>query len=173
MAKKIVEPKEPSLFTVDEYKAGFKLNKNVKEAKIQISFCEYVKKAYPDVVFNCDIASGMNLGKHIGGMNARLRSSRAHPDFHAFHPKKTKELGHIYHGFLLELKRSKDEVYKKDGTLKRAIKTNKKTGEKYDHIKEQADLLERLRGIGYFADFGLGLDDCISKFDSYMKCNIY
>lgn len=152
-----------SLFTVDEYKKNFKKNTKVKEDKVQMAFCKHVKKTFPDVIFNCDLASGMNLGKHIGGMNSQMRSSRAHCDFHASEPRGD------FKGFYLELKRDRDEVYRKDGGLKSAIKTNKKTGEKYDHIKEQWEMIQNLRSKGYYADFGLGLDDCIDKMKEYMS----
>lgn len=159
---------QQNIFSPEEFKQNFVKNKKAKkEAKIQLEFCDYVKNNFPDVIFNCDLASGMNLGKHIGGMNSRMRSSRSQPDFFAAHPI----FNHC--GFYLELKKDRDEVYKKDGGFKKHLKKIKNSKgvviEEYDHIQEQLKMLERLRSKGYYADFGLGLKDCISKFRAYME----
>ncbi len=142
-------------------KKGSVLKKKQKEENIQLAFCKHVKKEYPSVIFTCDFASGMKLPIFIAGKHKLMRSSRAMPDFSADEPNS------LYHGFRLELKI--DSVYTKKGELKKQLKTIKKTGEKYDHLKEQWEMILKLRERGYYADFGQGLEDCKKKFDDYMK----
>lgn len=141
-------------------------NKHIED-NIQIAFCEFVKLQYKDVIFQCDLSSGMKLPIHTAARNKKMRSSRALPDFLMLEPRGW------FKGFALELKKDSSEVYKKDGSLvKKIVKVKNKRGvviEEYDHVKEQADMLEKLRGKGYYADFGMGLDDCIQKITNYMS----
>lgn len=153
-----------SLFTIEEAKKHFKKNtKGKKEARIQVEVCEYIKKNYPDVIFQCDLASGMNLGKHIGGMNTRLRSSRGLPDLFIAHNKvKLKSLGadkyENYNGLFLELKRDGKSPYLKSGKLS-----------SNEHVQEQAAILERLRNQGYKAEFAVGYEEAVKIIDEYLK----
>lgn len=107
----------------------------------------------------------MKLPKWIAASHKAQRSSRGFPDF--FMAKATP----IYQGFFLELKKDHEEVYKKDGGFKKKtskVKVGKLTIE-VDHIQEQWDMIVRLRKEGYYADFGLGLEDCITKVNKYLK----
>ena len=162
MAKKVTA--EANLFTPEEFKENFKKNTKVKESKIQVEVCEYIKKNYPDVIFQCDLASGMNLGKHIGGMNARLRSSRGLPDLFIAHhsyqgaPVKTPGLTRLYYGLFIELKRDGKSPYLKNGSL---------SSDK--HVKEQAAILKRLEAQGYKAVFATGAKEAIAIIDEYLS----
>lgn len=144
-----------------------KVKKQQKETKIQIAFCDWVKKVYPEIIFSCDLSSGMRLPLHIAGMHKRMRSSRGHTDFFSAEPRGTN------YAFFLELKKDIDEVYLKDGlTFKKCKTPIKKAGKivgYYDHIQEQWDMICKLRERGYYADFGLGLQDCKDKFTAYMS----
>lgn len=146
---------------------GLKKGKQKKEERIQMAFCKFVKKQYPDIIFSCDLASGLHLPQHIGKMHKQMRSSRAQCDFSSPEPM------HGYYGFFLELKKDRDEVYKKDGGFKKQTKKIKNSRgiviEEYDHIEEQWNMIQKLRSKGYWADFGLGLQDSIDKFREYMK----
>ena len=146
---------------------GLKKGKKKHEEKVQLSFCKFVKKIYPDVIFTCDLASGLKLPVHVGALHKKMRSSRAHCDFSASEPKLE------YHGFFLELKKDSGEVFCKDGVTFKKAKTPIKLGNKivghYDHIQEQWEMIQKLRKKGYWADFGLGLQDSIDKFVAYME----
>lgn len=158
---------EQSLFTPEEFKK-FKKSKGVKrsrsEDKIQVQVCKYLKERYPDVIFMCDLASGMNLGKFIGGMNTRLRSSRGLPDLFIAHPYRknfdpniSPEVERIfYHGLFIELKTENQRL--KNGGIKRT-----------DHHDEQAEILARLKQMGYQAQFCCGYDEAIKLIDEYLK----
>jgi hypothetical protein len=81
-----------------------------------------------------------------------LRKCRAFPDLAIY------ETNSCFHGFFLEIKAE-------------GIKLFKKNGEEYtsDHIREQAEVLKLLREQGYYAEFGIGFDDCKGKIDEYMS----
>lgn len=161
---------EPSIFTADEFQAMQKTRKksSQKEAKIQVQVCDYIKKNYPDVIFQCDLASGMNLGKFIGGMNTRLRSSRGMPDLFIAKPvKKYSEpiipsSGRVYtyftefNGLFIELKQ--ESVRLKSGGIAKS-----------PHHDEQAEVLARLKQLGYRAEFCCGLNEAIKLIDEYLS----
>lgn len=154
---------EASLFTADEFKKTFKKNTKIKESSIQVQVCKHLKDNYPDVIFQCDLASGMNLGKHIGGMNARLRSSRGLPDLFIAHWRsRLKSLGsdkyENYNGLFIELKRDGKSPYLKDGSLS-----------KNEHVQEQAAILKRLEEQGYKAVFAVGAEEAIKIIDEYLS----
>ena len=161
-------------------KKEYKKNpKATKESNVQLKVCKYLKDNYPNVIFMCDLASGMNLGQAIGGMNSRMRSSRGQPDLFIAAVKKTVvKLGGSEHmkiessvydkcGLFIEIKR--DSVYKKDGTLKSQKIKDKKTGLYYDHLKEQEEILQQLRKQGYKAEFGCGFEECKKIIDEYLN----
>lgn len=143
--------------------------KNKGEEKIQIAFCQYVKSQYPNVIFNCDLASGMKLTKSMAARAKKMRSSRGMCDFFAAQPSGQ------YKGFFLELKTGRDEVYTKKGEFKaKKMQVKNSSGlviETYDHLQVQEAMMKRLRLLGYYAEFGLGFDDCQQKFDNYMRNN--
>lgn len=164
--------KEPSLFTADEFKKNLKQKasfareakkRKVKhEEKVQLRVCEYLKKKYPHVIFTCDLASGMNLGKKIGGMNTRLRSSRGLPDLFIAHPfLRAKSLGDgeykSYHGLFIELKKEGTKIFTQKGGL---------VSDK--HIQEQWEILERLKALGYHAVFACGYNEAVKVIDEYL-----
>lgn len=142
-----------SVFTPDEFKK-LKLCKETKrrriENEIQLQVCDYLKKKYPNIIFMCDLASGMNLGKFIGGMNRRLRSSRGLPDLFIACPKVP------YFGLFIELKTESCRL--KNGGIK-----------KTEHHQEQAAILTRLQYHGYKASFACGLQEAIALIDRYFN----
>lgn len=158
-----------SIFSAEEFKKlkpdkGGKRQKH--EEKIQLRVCAYLKKAYPQIIFQCDIGSGMNLGKKIGGMNTRLRSSRGMPDLMIFKPRwidstsvstvlYLKENGYRCHGLFIELKTEFCRL--KNGNIARTA-----------HHLEQEAILKRLRELGYMAKFAFGYEDAIKIIDEYL-----
>lgn len=159
----------PSLFSVDEYKKNFKPNKKIKkkEEKVQLQVCNYLNKAYPRVIFTCDLSSGMKLPIHIAAKNKKMRSSRGLPDL--FIAKKTSRYSEPtkgdkphryfteYGGLFIELKNEDTVVYNKDGSLR-----------KDPHLHEQNAILESLREEGYMAVFACGFSQAKKIIDEYM-----
>lgn len=157
MAKKVTA--EANLFTPEEFKENFKKNTKIKEANIQVEVCKHLKKNYPDVIFQCDLASGMNLGQHIGGMNARLRSSRGLPDLFIAQEKRLCKSDYTgYNGLFIELKRDGKSPYLKNGKLS-----------SNPHVQEQAAILKRLEEQGYKAVFATGAKEAIEIIDEYLS----
>jgi len=157
---------QPSIIPVEEYKKNFKQNTKVaKEEKVQLTICKYLKVKYPNVIFTCDLASGLHLPIWISALHKKMRSSRGMPDLFIAHPKRPNfsattvaESFDGYKGLFIELKNESVVVYKKDGSL-RADK----------HLEEQAAILKRLSGLGYKAVFACGVDEAIDIIDEYLS----
>lgn len=174
---------EQSLFTPEEFKKlkpvkGGKRQK--REEKLQLQVCNYLKNRYPDLIWFCDLASGLFLPPWIAAMNKKMRSSRALPDLFIVKSfwieahkvgevMKLKENGMRSHGLFIELK--KEGIRKKDGTIPPAWRKEKigKVIVKYDHHAEQAEILRRLEDLNYKAVFACGYTEAIKIIDEYLS----
>jgi len=127
----------------------------LKKAEKQIcySLAEYLSLKYPNLIFRWDVGADIRLtiGQAMVIKN-KLLHQKGYPDLFIARP-----VGG-YAGLFLEVKQGFSEVYRKDGTLK----NNK-------HIREQAEMLDRLNALGYKAEFCLNLDDCMEKIDKYLR----
>ena len=147
---------------------GFKKKNKKKEENVQMKVCEYLKDEYPDVIFTCDLSSGMKLPIHIAAKNKEMRSSRALPDLTIYELSKeysspTKGPNPVryiktYSGLVIEIKSEDTIIYKKDGTIR-----------KNEHLEEQNEILRRLTEKGYKAVFGIGFEACKKIIDDYLK----
>lgn len=129
--------------------------KKKKEESIQIFIARHMRIRYPDVIFNSDIASGMRLTIGQAVKAKAMRSSRAQPDIIILEPRGK------FNGLCIEIKKGIYDVYLKDGVTISNAKSSK-------HVREQNDMLIRLREKGYFAEFGFGISGCIKIIDEYM-----
>ena len=147
-----------SLFTPEEYKANFKVNKKgKKEEAVQLQVCEYLRNVYPNTIFMCDLASGMRLPIWIAAKNKLMRSSRGLPDLFIAKPMSDKFIDKVgYNGLFIELK--KDGIRLKNGNLP----TN-------EHHAEQEAILVKLRALGYRAEFACGYEEAVKLIDEYLK----
>lgn len=121
--------------------------------------CNYIKVNYPDVVFLSDssgISFTSNGKKNWAKINQikRTRSSNGIPDLIILYPSSG------YHGLMIELKRTGEKIYKKDGSLKT------------DHLKEQNEVLHILESLGYVARFAIGFEEARKLVDEYMNNNL-
>ena len=124
---------------------------NKAEERIQIALSDYLRMQYPDVIFTFD-ASGLRLPIGLAKKAKRMRSNKGMPDMMIF----AVERG--CHGLFIEIKTKKSDVYLLNGvSLKRD-----------DHIEEQAEMIKRLNGSGYYATFGFGFDACKRIIDWYL-----
>lgn len=123
------------------------------EESIQISVCKYLKLQYPDVIFTCDLSSGMKLTIGQSVKSAKMRSSRGLPDIMILEPIGEGEFR--YCGLMIELKSEK--AGNKNGTVKAT-----------DHTREQAAILERLEKKGYMAKFAIGFEEAKNIIDFYL-----
>lgn len=94
--------------------------------------------------------AGLNLSKTQAGMNKVIQKSRAYPDLFILEARQG------YRGLFIELKKAGAKIKKRNGDYAD------------EHIKEQAEMLGRLRGKGYYAQFGIGWDECKQIIDFYL-----
>jgi len=124
-----------------------------REESIQIAVCAYLKNFYPDVIFTCDLSSGMKLTIGQSVKSAKMRSSRGLPDIMILEPRGEGEFR--YCGLMIELKSEK--AGNKNGTVKQT-----------DHVREQQEILNRLEKKGYMAKFAIGFSEAKSIIDFYL-----
>lgn len=123
-----------------------------KEENIQIALADFMRWQYPNVVFRSDFAAGIKMSMGQAIKHKRMQHSRAFPDFQICKP-----MGK-YAGLFLELKKSREGVWLKNGQLS----TNQ-------HIQEQSAMLKKLGGEGYKAVFACGIEEAINEVKEYLK----
>ena len=131
-----------------------------EEERIQQAVCDWLKLQYPKVIFKSDL-SGIKLTIGQAIKCAKGRSSAGFCDLDILEPTQH------YHGLYIELK--KEIPFKKDGDLKKMIRTRTVKGlkVKYDHLQEQQDMINSLKSRGYYACFAWSFDmvkDVIVKY---------
>jgi len=116
----------------------------MSEKTLHRAVCDYLRLQYPDVLFNSDLSGSMKLT--IGQAKALkyLRSNRGWPDIFIAEPRGG------FAGFFLELKQE-GKIYETR------------------HVKEQKQMIERLKDKGYFAFMAAGFDEAKKVIDAYMK----
>ena len=134
-----------------------------KEEEIHLRICDYLRKNYPDVLFRTDFSSGMKMSPGQAAKHKKFQKSRAWPDLFIAESGvvEFKEDGLITHlrknGMFLELKADGTKLCKKNGEMV----ANK-------HYREQAEMLEKLRKLGYCAEFAVGYDEAIRIITNYL-----
>lgn len=122
-----------------------------KEESLQIAVSDYLKMAYPKVIFTAE-GSGIRLTMGQAIKAKRQRSQRGLPDMIILEPRG------VFHGLLIELKREDQSPFKKDGGLR-----------KCEHLQEQMSAIFKLTRTGYFASFATGFDEARKIIDEYMS----
>lgn len=143
-------------------------NKKAEE-NLQIRVANYLKKCYPDVIFNSDFAAGLELRDNQRITLSKVRSEGAHPDMFIMERRRG------FAGLCLELKKEGFVVFKKDGSLRKS--PYKRKYRRYgktlivrgDHLQEQQHMLDRLTAKGYYARFVVGYDQAVQMIDWYMQ----
>jgi hypothetical protein len=128
--------------------------KRETEEQIQLQVCAYIRAKYPNAVFTSD-ASGLKMPIGQAVKWSKMKSARGIPDLILLEPRGP------FCGLCIELKRSREELYKKNGLYR-----NEK------HIQEQAAMLSRLSLKGYRSVFACGYGPAVSEIDMYMKQKI-
>lgn len=122
----------------------------VTEQDLHRAATQFIRLNWPHAIFNSD-GAGNNLSPAQAAINASLRSGRGFPDVQLLVPCGP------YHGAFWELKRPGSSPYLRDGSLS----TN-------PHVQEQAEVLQQLMNLGYYANFAVGIDDFIEQITWYM-----
>ena len=136
-----------------------------KEETLHLRVCDYLRKNYPDVLFRTDFSSGMKMTPGQAAKHKKFQKSRAWPDLFIAKPERDvfrcSYSGHKYYkffgGLFLELKAEGTKLCKKNGEMV----ANK-------HYREQAEMLEKLRKLGYCAEFAVGYDQAIRIITDYL-----
>lgn len=123
-----------------------------REERVHNQVCRYLDLQYPKVLYITDL-SGIKLptGLAVKAKKQRCKSFKI-PDLIILEPRPG------YHGLIIEIKKSIDEIMRKDGTIRKS-----------EHLVEQRKSLNHLEGIGYKAVFGCGFQHCKEVIDKYMK----
>ena len=123
----------------------------MSEAELQASVAEYIRRAYPDVIFHSDFGSGIKLKPwQAKAQKIQNGGRRAWPDMFIAEP------GGPWHGLFLELKKEGTRLMKRDCSWAS------------EHIGEQAEMLKELRRRHYRAYFAVGFDEAINTIDTYL-----
>lgn len=122
----------------------------MKEENLHLKVCNYLRMQYPDVLFNSDM-SGVKLTMGQAIKAKRLRSCKGFPDLVIYAPRGE------YKGLFLELKREGEVLLKKNGEFKS------------EHLKEQAEVMQKLIEKGYYCVFAIGFDNARYWIDSYLS----
>lgn len=162
----------------------------MKEANIHYQVAQYIKIQYPNVIFRTDFAAGIKMTMGQATRHKSLQSGRAYPDLfiaqpklnlkedggfiitYLGHPLEPPTLSHTYCGLYLELKQE-DTVLVRPKDAKKILKGEtklRKAGDWFDdHVEEQALMLDRLRKLGYKAEFACGFESAKNIIDNYLK----
>lgn len=122
------------------------------EESLQIAVCKYMKLQYPKVLFACDLSSGLKLTMGQAVKAKQMRESRGYPDLIVF------SANGGYHGLAIELKKEGTKITRRDGHLIAD-----------EHVREQAEVLQRFLDQGYQAGFSIGFEQAKKAIDTYLN----
>lgn len=146
------------------------------ETELQQQVADYLRLQYPDVLFHSDFGSGVKLTPKQATIQKRQNGGRkGWPDMFIAEPTAYASTGwrdgrkvnrlkdafsdqadDIQCGLFLELKKDGTRLKKKDGEWAN------------EHIAEQAEVLEKLRDLGYCAEFAVGFEKAKRIIDEYL-----
>lgn len=125
----------------------------MSESDLQIAIARYLRVQYPDVIFRSDYGAGLRMTiNQARRQRAQNGFIRGYPDLFIA------EMRNGYGGLYIELKTEKARTFLKDGKTPAT-----------PHIKEQAQMLEKLEKKGYKAVFGIGFEQTKKIIDDYLK----
>lgn len=122
-----------------------------QEERIQTAVARYIKVQYPNVIFTSE-SSGIRVPMGLAVQMKKQRSRHKLPDMIIL------ESNWKYKGLMIELKKDRSAIYKKDGSYRKS-----------EHIEEQRETLRLLKLQGYFACFACGFEDAKNVIDYYMS----
>jgi hypothetical protein len=126
------------------------MSKQQPEFALQRQVAQYIRMQYKDVLFMSDTVASVKLTKPQAIRNKSIQKPHFKtPDLIIFEPKIN------YCGMFLELK--VESPFLKDGITPKS-----------EHISGQQKSINDLRKKGYYANFGVGFDDCKKQIDTYL-----
>ncbi len=142
-----------------------RIKKFNSELNLYQQIATYLQLQYPDVIYRFDLAADLKLTPGQAIRHKKLHPKRGYPDLFIAQSKEIcwMEVGDkliptrwIY-GLYIELKKDGTRLKKKDGSWAS------------EHIAEQAEALEKLRQVGYKAEFAVGFEQAKQIIDEYLK----
>ena len=122
-----------------------------QEERLQSQLSRYIRLQYPNVIFTSE-SSGLRVPIGVAVKMKDQRSEHKLPDMIIL------ESNEKYNGLIIELKKNRAEIYKKDGTFKKS-----------EHVEKQRKTLLLLKLQGYMAVFACGFEDAKNVVDYYMS----
>lgn len=136
--------------------------KQQPEYELHKKIVGYVLEHYPEALFLSDLDNQIQLTLGQARRNKAIQKDGFKcPDLLILETI-TSETGKFYAGLFLELK--KESPFKKDGSIKAS---------QNDHLKLQAESLEKLRERSYYAQFCWTFEDAKNVIDSYLRYKIW
>ena len=127
-----------------------------RELSIQKALVKDLKQDYPDVTdFFNDWAAGAFLTPYQAKERKSMSSGRGWADLFVPYPING------YHGCFLELKREGVSTHCKTGLRKGELVAD-------EQIRTEAAFLERMRKLGYYAEFAIGYEDARRHLARYL-----
>lgn len=123
----------------------------MKEEKIQMAVCKYLRMQYPNVYFTMDF-SGLRLPIGLAVKAQKQRSKHRLLDLMIFEPRDH------YNGLILELKDGVDKVLTKKGEFRNT-----------EHVREQNKSIEHLKSKGYYCAYAFSFEDAKMHIDVYLN----
>lgn len=127
-----------------------KREKKHSELDVHSAVCKYLK--LKNLMFISDFAAGIKMTKGMAMRQKSQKSDHDWPDIFVAEPKGR------YHGLFIEIKRDRDSLYNKNGSM---IKS--------DHLTDQLTCINLLNEKGYFARFACGFDEAKELVDNYLS----
>ena len=104
------------------------------------------------VLWRFDAAADLPLSQFQAGRVSALNGGvKGWPDLFIAEPRGT------FNGLYVELKKSRDEVYRRDGAMRKSA-----------HLERQVEIHEKLRDRGYAVVWGFGVIDACKKIEAYL-----
>lgn len=130
------------------------------EHDLYAMLADYLRYNYKDIIWRFDLAADLKLTIGQARKHKRLQQHRGYPDLFIAEPRLvvTDDMPDYMHGLFIEIKRPGVKLYKKNGELVAD-----------QHIREQAEMLQRLRQRGYKAEFACGFDEAKKLIDEYLR----
>ena len=128
------------------------------ERTIHQQVCDYLRYQYPKIIFNTDLSGATKLTINQARRMKRLRSSKGFPDLVIYEKRGN------YGALFIELKKDGVNLLKK-----RIVDSYGEPAFASDHLRDQNEMMERLRKKGYKCEFAVGYNSAVKIINDYLK----
>jgi hypothetical protein len=140
------------------------------EEDITFQLANHMRRHHAHVLYHFDFGSGIKLTQGQAMKQKRL-NNRGWPDFTIANSKFVAGSIDVFGSLYLEIKKLGTKL-KREKAARKVLKGENRQRRKGDwwdaHMEEQAHVLEMLRDQGNYAEFGVGLDECLYYVHEYV-----